>query len=112
MNCENCKTSDPRRLLLILSDKVNLKRGDKFVVLSNLSIYYAWKNIKKSCKNNKFNISAPTWNEGFEVPDGSYPVSDIQDYFEYIIAKPDTVTENASIMINVNKIENRIAFKI
>ena len=112
MNCENCKTSDPHRLLLILSDKVNLKRGDKFVVLSNLSIYYAWKNIKKSYKNNKFNISAPTWNEEFEVPDGSYSVSDIQDHFEYIIAKPETVTENASIMINVNKIENRIAFKI
>ena len=52
--------------------------------LSNLSIYYTWKNIKKSYKNNKFKVSFPTWNEEFELPDGSYSVSDIQDYFEYI----------------------------
>ena len=46
--------------------------------------YYTWKNIKKSCKNNKFKISAPTWNEKFDLPDGSYSVLDIQDYFEYL----------------------------
>ena len=73
------------RLLLNLSDKINLKRSDKYVVLSNLSIYYTWKNIKKSYKNNKFKISAPTWNEEFELLDGSYSVSDIQDYFEYVL---------------------------
>ena len=84
INSENSKTSDPHRLLLNLSDKINLKRSDKYVALSNLSIYYTWKNIKKSYKNNKFKISAPTWNEEFELPDGSYSVSDIQDYFEYI----------------------------
>ena len=85
MNSENSKTSDSDRLLLNLSDKINLKRKDKYVALSNLSIYYALKNIKKSCKNNKFKISTPTWNEEFELPDGSYSVSDIQDYFEYIL---------------------------
>ena len=78
MNSENSKTSDPLRLLLNLPDKINLKRSDKYVALSNLSIYYTWKNITKSCKNDKFKISALTWNEEFELPDGSYSVSDIQ----------------------------------
>ena len=82
MNSENSKASDPHRVLLNTSDKMNLKRSDKYVALSNLSIYYTWKNIKKSCKNNKFKILAPTWNEEFELPDGSYSVSDIQDCFE------------------------------
>ena len=87
MNFGNSKTSDPHRLLLNLSDKINLNRSDKYVALSNLSIYYTWKNIKMSYNNNKFKISAPTWNEKFELPDVSYSVSDIQDYFEYIIKK-------------------------
>ena len=78
MNSENSKTSDPLRLLLNLLDKINLKRSDKYVALSNLSIYYTWKNITKSCKNDKFKISALTWNGEFELPDGSYSVSDIQ----------------------------------
>ena len=82
MNSENSKTSEPHRLLLNLSDKINLKRSEKYVALSNLSIYYTWKDVKKSYKNNKFKISAPTWNEELELLDGSYSVSDIQDYFE------------------------------
>ena len=86
MNSENSKLSDPHRLLLNLSDKINLKRSDKYVALSNLSIYYAWKNIKKSYKNNKFK-TAPTWNEESELPEGSYSVSDIQDCFKYILKK-------------------------
>ena len=57
MNSENSKTSDPHRLLLNLSDKINLKRSDKYVALSNLSIYYTWENIKQSYKNKKFKIS-------------------------------------------------------
>ena len=87
MNSENSKTSDPHRLLLNLANKINLKRNDKYVALSNLSIYYIWKNIKRSYKNNKFRISAPIWNEEFELPDGSYSVSDIQDDFKYIFKK-------------------------
>ena len=85
MNSENSKTSDPDRLILNLSNRLNLKRSDKYVALSNVSIYYAWKNIKKLYKNNKFKISALTWNEEFELPDGSYSVSDIQYYFAYIL---------------------------
>ena len=82
MNSENSKISDPPRLLINLSDKIDLKRSDKYVALSNHSIYYTWKNIKQSYKNNKFKISAQTWNE--KLPNGSYSVSDIQDYFECI----------------------------
>ena len=85
MNSENSKTSDTHRLLINLSDKINLKRSGKYVALSNLSIYYTWKNTEKSHKNNKFKISAPTSNEEFEIPDGSYSASCIQDYSKHII---------------------------
>ena len=84
MNSENSKTSDPHRPLLNLLEKKNLKRSDKYVALSNLRIYYIWKKIKKSYKNDKFKTSFLTWNEEFELPDGSYSVSDIQYYFKYI----------------------------
>ena len=84
INSELSKTSDPHRILINLPDKIRLNRSDKYVALSNLSIYYTRKNIKTSYKNNKLKISAPTWNNKFELPDGSYSVSDIQDYFEYI----------------------------
>ena len=87
INSENTKTSDRYRLLLHLTDKINLKRSDKYVALSNLRIYYTWKNIKKSYKNNKFKISTPTWNEEIALSDGSYSASYIQDYFEYILKK-------------------------
>ena len=71
MNSENSKTFDHHRLLLNLVDKINLKKNDKYIAFSNLSIYYTWINIKKSYKNNKFKISAPTWNEKYELPDQS-----------------------------------------
>ena len=80
------------------------------LALSNLSTYYIWENIKKSYKNNKFKISAPTRNEEFQLPDGSYSVSDIQDYFEHIIKKHEAIIDNPSIRIYVKKIENRITF--
>ena len=101
MNSENSKTTIPHRLLLNLTDKINLKRSDKYVALSKISIYCTWENIKKSCKNNKSEISAPTWNAEFELPDVSYSVSDIQDYFEYIIKKYETVIDNPSIRIYI-----------
>ena len=112
MNSKNSKTSDPHRLLLNYTEKINLKRSDKYIALSNLSMYYTWKNIKKSYKNNKFKISAPKWNEEFESPDGSYSMSDVQDYFKYIFNKHGEKTDNPSIRIYVNKIRNRITFKI
>ena len=77
MNSENSKAPDPHRLLLNLLDKISLKRSDKYVTFSKLSIYFSQKNIKKSYKNNKFKISVPTWNKKFELPDGLYSVSDI-----------------------------------
>ena len=112
MNSENSKTSEYHVLVLRLTDKLDLRRGQKTVALSNLSIYYTWKNIKSSCNNNKSKISAPTWSEEFELPDGSYSISDIQDYFEYILKKHSVSVDNPSIRIYVNKIENRITFKI
>ena len=112
MNSENIKTTDPHRLLPDLKDKINLKKSDKYFALSNLTPYYTWTNIKMSRKNIKFKISVPTWNEKFELPDRSYSVSDIQDYSEYIIKKYETVTDNPSIRMYINKIENRITFKI
>ena len=63
MNSKNSKTSDPHRLSLNLTDKINLKTSDDYIALSSLSINYTQKNIKKSYKNNEFKISAPTWNE-------------------------------------------------
>ena len=112
MNSKNSKTSDPHGVLLNLTDKINLKKSNKYVILSNHSIYYIWKNRKESCKNNIFKISAPIWNEEFELPDGSYYVLDIQDYFEYILKKHGEKTDNPSMRIYVNEIENRITFRI
>ena len=112
MNSENSKTSEHHVLVLKLTDKLDLRRGQKTVALSNLSIYYMWKNVKSSYNNNKFKICAPTWSEEFELPDGSYSVSDIQDYFEYILKKHGESVDNPSIRMYINKIENRITFKI
>ena len=77
MNSENSKTSDPHRLLLNLTDKIELRKKYTYTASSTVSISYTWKNIKESHKNNKFNISAPTWNDEFELPDESYSISDI-----------------------------------
>ena len=112
MNSENSKTSEYHVLVLKLTDKLDLRRGQKTVALSNLSIYYTWKNIKSSYNNNKFKISAPTWSEEFELPDGSYSISDIQDYFEYILKKHIESVDNPSVRMYINKTENRIMFKI
>ena len=87
MNSENSEASNPHVLKLKFTSKLDLRLGEKVIALSNLSIYYTWKNIKRSYNNNKFKISASTWNDEFELPDGSYSVPDIQDYFEYILKK-------------------------
>ena len=78
MHSENSKTSTPHVLILKLTNKLDLRIGEKIIALSNLSIYYTRKNIKKSYNNNKLKKSAPTWNDKFELPDGLYSVSDIQ----------------------------------
>ena len=112
MNSENSRTSEYHVFTLKLTDKLDLRRGQKTIALSNLSIYYTWKNIKSSYNNNQFKISAPTWSKEFELPDGSYSISDIQDYFEYILKKRSECVDNPSIRIYANRIENRITFKI
>ena len=111
-NSENSKTPEYHVLVLKLTNKLDLRRGQKSVALSNLSIYYTRKNIKTSYNNNKFKTSAPTWTDEFELPDGSYSISDIQDYSEYILKKNNENVDNPSIRIYVNKIEDRITFKI
>ena len=82
------------------------------MALVNLSIYYTWKNINSEQENKKFKISAPTWNDTFDLPDGVYSIADIQDYFEFIIKKHKTLTENPPVQIYPNEIKNRIAFEI
>ena len=94
-----------RKLLLNIPKKINLKRSDKHVALSNLSIYYKWRNFKKSYKNLKKN-------EELELLGGLYSVSNIQDYFEYILKKNGEKIDNPWIRIYVNKRENRTTFKI
>ena len=101
MNSENSKTSEYHVLVLKLTDKLDLRRGQKTVALSNLSFYYTWRNIKSSYNNNKFKISAPTWNEEFELPDGSG-----------ILKKHSESVDNPPIRIYVNRIENKTTFKI
>ena len=112
MNSENSKTSKSHVLTLKLTSKLDLRIDEKVIALSNLSIYYTWRSIKNSCNINKFKISAPTWNDKFELPDGLYSVSDIQDYFEYILKKHWQSVDKPSIQIYVNKIENMVMFKI
>ena len=89
MNTLNSKTNESNRFIYQFTDKLSLKNPNKNMALANSSICYTWKNIKSEYNNNKFKISAPTWNDTFDFPDGSYSVSDIQDYFEYIIKRQD-----------------------
>ena len=105
------KTKSKRKL----TDKLDLRLDKKVIALSNLTFYYTWNIIKSSCNNNKFKISAPTWNEGFKLPDGYYLISDIQDYFEYILKKHgEKISEDnkPSVKIYTKKLKNRITFKI
>ena len=113
MNTENSKTNESNKFIYQFTNKINLKNpNNKNTGLVNLSIYYTCKNTKSVYKNNKLKISAPTWNDEFDLPDGSYSISDIQDYFEFIIKKDETLTENPSIQIYPNKIIKRIVFEV
>ena len=112
MNILNSKTNECNRFMYQFTDKLNLENPNKSMALANLSIYYTWKNIKSEYNNNRFKISAPTWNDEFDLPDGSYSISDIQDYFEYILEKHETIADNPPVQIYVNKIKSRIVFKI
>ena len=113
MNTGNSKTNESDKFMYQVTEKLNLKTlNNKNIGLVNLSIYCAWKNIKTEYSNNKFKISALTWNYTFDLPDGSYSIFDIQGYFEAIIKKHKTLTENPLIQTYPNKIKNRIIFKI
>ena len=112
MNTKNNKTNKPHRFKLDLTDKLNFKNPNRNMALANLSIYDTWKNIKSEYKKNKFKIFAPTWNDTFDLPDGSYWNFDIQNYFKFIIKKRATLTKNPPIQIYPNKRKNRNIFKI
>ena len=111
-NTENSKTSESHRFRLNFTDKLDLKDPKKNMASANLSIYYTWKNIKSEYNNNKFKISALTWNDTFDLRDVSDTISDNQDYFEFIIKKHETLAENQPVQIYPNKIKKRIVFKI
>ena len=112
VNTKNSKTSELNRFKYNLIDKLDLRNPNKNMALANLSIYYTWKNVKSIYKNNKFKISTPTWSQKFNLPDGSYNIPEMQDYFEYIIKKHKAITDTAPILIYANNITNRIVFKI
>ena len=103
MNTLNSKTNEPNKFMYQITDKLNLKNPNKNMALANLSIYYTWKNIKSEYNSNKFKIHAPTWNGEFNLPDGSYSVSNIQGYFEYIIKKHETIGDNSPVQIYDDK---------
>ena len=104
MNSKNSKTNEPSRFKYDLIDKLDLRNPNKNMALANLSIYYTWKNIKSIYQTNNFKISAPTWTY--------LHLFEIQDYFEYIIKKHETIAETSPILIYANTINNRIVFKI
>ena len=109
INTENSKTNESNKFIYQFTDKLNLKTpNNKNIGLVNLSIYYTWKNIKSAYNNNKFKLSASAWNDEFDLPDGSYSISDIQDYFDFFVRKHETLTENPTVEIYMNI----IVFKI
>ena len=94
INTENNRANVPHKFVLKLRQRLDFKNSDKYVALQNLSIYYKWKNIRQQYKNNKLKITAPMCNDEFELLNGSYSVSDIQDYIQYILKKHETLTDN------------------
>ena len=112
MNTENSNTNQLRGFRLTLADKLNLKDPNKNMALSNLIIYHTWKKIKSAYNNNKFKTSARTWNDEFDLPDGSHSISDIQYYFEYILKKHEAIINNSTVQIYANKRKNRIFLKV
>ena len=112
MNTASSTTKHSHKFVYNFTDKLNLKNSNKNIALANLSIYYTWKNVKSDYNINKFKISAPTWNDTFDVPDGSYSITALQNYFGYIIKKHETIANVSPLLIDVNKIKNRIVFKI
>ena len=111
INTKNIEINEPHKFVLNLSQRLDWKSLDKHVVFQNVSIHYTWKNIGKLDKNNKIKIISPTWNDEFELPGGSYSVSDIQDCIEYIIKKYETFIAIFLIHVYINRARNRLVFK-
>ena len=99
MNSLNRKTNESNKFMYQFTVKLNLKNPNENTALVNLSIYYTWKNIKSEYNNNKLEIRVLTWNDEFNLPDESYSVSEIQDYFEYILKKHETIADNPPVQI-------------
>ena len=95
-----------------MSQRLDLRSSNKYVALQNLSIYYTWKNIRKQYKNNQLIIIAPTWNDEFELSGDSYSMSDNQDYTKYIIKRHETLKAISPILVYINRINNKLVFKI
>ena len=112
MNTENRETNEPCKFVLHLSQRLDVWSSNKDDALQNLYIYYLWKNIRKHYKNIKLEIIATTWNDEFELVDGSYSVSDIQDYIKCIIKIHETLITNPPIHVYINTVNNRLVFKI
>ena len=112
MNTEDRKTKESHKIILSLSQRLNLRNSNKRVFIRNLSIYYMRKNIRKQYKNSKLKVIAPTWNDEFELPDGSYSMSSIQNHIEYIIKKHKTLTAIPPIDVYNKRIHKRLVFKI
>ena len=112
MNSKNSKTNESYKFKYDLIDKLDLRNPNKNMAIANLCIYYTWKNVKSVYHNNKFKISAPTWNETFGLPDVLYNILELQEYIEDIIKKIEAIGENAPILIYANTMNNRIVFKI
>ena len=114
INTKNSETNEPYKFRLYFTNKLDLRRN-KTIALADLSIYYTWENIKSKYNNNKFKISGPTWSETFDLPDGSYEISDIQDYFFKMIQKHESTidtNEESPILIYPKDVKNRVVFKI
>ena len=112
MKTENGKMNEPRKFFLNLLQRLDLRSSNKHVSLQNWSIYDTWKNIRKNYKNNKLKKVAPTWNDEFELSDGSYCVSDIQDCIECAIKRHEILTTTPPIYVCINRINNRLVLKI
>ena len=112
VNTKNSKTSEPHKFVLNLSQRLDLRKSNKHVIFQDLSIYYTCKNIRKQYTNNKLKIIPPTWTDEFELPDGSYSVSEIKDYIEYIIKKHETLKSIPPIHVYISTINNRLVLKI
>ena len=112
MNTENSNTNEPHKSALNLSQRLDFRNLRKHVTLQNLCIYYRLKNIRKQYKNNKIKTIAPTWNDKFDLPDGSYSVSNIRDNFEYLIKKLETLITIPPAHVYINTVNNRFVFKI